>query len=66
MTENNKQPYFIANSVRENSQTGKAHWTEIGVAFPHEDGQGFNLVLNALPMERKIVLRRPKESEAQA
>jgi len=27
------------------------------VAFPHEDGEGFNLLLQALPLDGKIVLR---------
>jgi hypothetical protein len=31
----------------------------IGVAFPHEDGEGFNVILQALPVHGngKIVLR---------
>ena len=33
----------------------------LGVAFPHEDGQGFNVMLQALPVptggECKIILR---------
>ena len=38
------------------------YWLNIGVAFPHEDGQGFNVMLQSLPMptgtgECKIVLR---------
>ncbi|MDO8878383.1 MAG: hypothetical protein Q8M24_05050 [Pseudolabrys sp.] len=35
------------------------YWLNIGVAFPHEDGKGFNVMLQALPMHGngKIVLR---------
>ncbi len=35
------------------------YWLNIGVAFPHEDGQGFNVMLQALPVhgEGKLVLR---------
>lgn len=34
-------------------------WLNIGVAFPHDDGQGFNIMLQALPVhgEGKIVMR---------
>ena len=36
-------------------------WLNIGVAFPHEDGQGFNVILQALPVptgsDCKIILR---------
>ena len=38
------------------------YWLNIGVAFPHEDGQGLNVMLQSLPLptgagECKIVLR---------
>jgi hypothetical protein len=40
-------------------------WLNIGVAFAHEDGQGFNLMLQALPLlgNGKLVMRvhEPKE-----
>ena len=34
-------------------------WLNIGVAFAHDDGQGFNILLQALPVhgEGKIVMR---------
>ena len=33
-------------------------WLNIGVAFPHDDGKGFNVFLQALPLgDGKIVLR---------
>ena len=42
-------------------------WLKLGVCFPHEDGEGFNLLLNALPTDAKLVLRtykeRPEEQE---
>jgi len=39
------------------------YWLNIGVAFAHEDGEGFNLLLQAQPLDGKIVLRRYKEEE---
>jgi hypothetical protein len=43
------------------------YWLNIGVAFPHEDGKGFNVMLQALPLhgDGKIVLREhePKDDE---
>jgi hypothetical protein len=39
------------------------YWLNLGVAFPHEDGEGFNLLLQALPLDGKIVLRTYKEDE---
>ena len=39
-------------------------WLNIGVAFPHDDGKGFNVFLQALPLrDGKVVLR---EAEAKA
>ena len=35
------------------------YWLNIGAAFPHDDGQGFNLLLQALPLHGngKLVMR---------
>ena len=43
----------------------KDFWTEIGAAFAHRDGAGYSIILNALPLDERIVLRLPKaEREA--
>jgi len=41
------------------------YWLNIGVAFPHEDGKGFNVMLQALPLHGngKIVLREHEAKE---
>ena len=36
------------------------YWLNIGAAFMHQDGDGFNVMLQALPINGKIVLRPPK------
>ena len=36
-------------------------WLNVGLAFPHKDGKGFNIVLQAFPLDGKIVLREPSE-----
>lgn len=38
-------------------------WLNIGAAFMHQDGDGYNIVLQALPIDGKIVLRLPKTQE---
>ena len=43
-------------------------WLPIGAAFPHQSGDGFNIILQALPIPNgdgqcKIVLRPPKDSD---
>ena len=44
------------------------YWLNIGAAFPHEDGKGFNVILQAHPIGEKIVVRlyEPKDKDAQA
>ncbi len=41
------------------------YWLNIGVAFPHEDEKGFNVMLQALPLHGngKIVLREHEQKD---
>jgi hypothetical protein len=36
-------------------------WINVGAAFEHADGKGLNVILQALPIDGKIVLRPPKD-----
>ena len=39
----------------------KSHWTEIGAAWAHQDGKGFNVKLDYLPLNgAEIVIREPR------
>jgi hypothetical protein len=44
------------------------YWLNIGAAFPHDDGEGYNIILQAHPIDNKLVVRlyKPKEGEAQS
>ena len=44
------------------------YWLNIGVAFPHEKGDGFNIILQALPIhgQGKLVMRAYDAGEAGA
>jgi hypothetical protein len=33
------------------------YWLNLGLAFPHKDGKGFNIILQAFPFDAKIVIR---------
>ena len=35
----------------------RSSWTRVGVAFPHDDGKGFQVQLKALPVDGKLVIR---------
>ena len=37
------------------------YWLNLGLVFPHKDGNGFNLILQALPLDGKIVCREIAE-----
>jgi hypothetical protein len=51
-----KQPTHRAYSViRREGQDD--FWLNIGLAFPHKDGGGFNIILQAFPLDGKIVCR---------
>ena len=41
------------------------YWTEIGAAFAHKDGKGFNIQLRALPLDGKLVLRVPEPKDGE-
>jgi hypothetical protein len=40
-----------------------AHWLKIGAAWLHGDGKGANLILEALPLSNKIVVREFSEKD---
>ena len=56
-----KLPVYIAYTVSANDPDDKGFWTQIGAAWQHDDGEGFNLKLNALPIDGQIVLRTRKD-----
>jgi hypothetical protein len=63
-----KQPSLIAYAVREfggGESPGKT-WTRLGAAWANKDGKGFNLMLEALPITGRIVLRINEPHEAQS
>lgn len=44
-------------------KTGKAKWTEIGIAFAHKDGNGYSFKLKAVPAPGgEFVMRRKLQS----
>ena len=53
-------PSLVAYQVREVKE-GKDFWTRIGAAWSHKDGKGFFVLLDAIPIDGRITLRRPEE-----
>jgi hypothetical protein len=53
------KPTHLAYSVRDYEKDGKkdSTWSRIGVVWPHKDGKGFDVNLDALPVTGRVVLR---------
>jgi hypothetical protein len=59
-----KAPAYIAYHVADRGED-KSFWTRIGAAWAHEDGKGFSLSLDLVPVDGgRIVLRVPSEAAA--
>jgi hypothetical protein len=56
-TSTSNKPAFIAYSVRERGDKQGGQFIEIGVAFPHKDGKGFDILCHALPLSGRVTLR---------
>lgn len=50
---------LIAYTVKR-TRGGKTIWTEIGCAYPHEEGAGLTIVFDALPLTKRIGLLEPE------
>jgi hypothetical protein len=57
-TPNKNRPNHAAYMVE--GEGKDAVWTEIGVMWTHEDGEGFNLNLRAIPTSGRLVIRKRK------
>ncbi len=55
-------PTHVAYQVK-NREGQKAIWSRIGGAWPHADGQGFNIQLDAVPIDGRVTLRIPSEKD---
>ena len=55
-----KKPMYRAYVV-EDIDEDNSFWTLVGAAFAHEDHKGFNILLKALPIDGRLVLRRYTE-----
>ena len=51
-----KTPSHIAYQVRD-TENGEGFWTRIGSQWPHQDGSGFNIQLDCVPLAGRITLR---------
>jgi hypothetical protein len=65
--ENAQVRYTAWTVTGQRHKNDKGYWTRIGAMFPHKDGEGFNLVLDALPLDGRVIIRLPQpDDEGQA
>lgn len=62
-TPKGSKPDYAAYAVRD-TRDGKGFWTRIGAAWPHRDGQGFDIDLDATPTNGRICLRVMREERS--
>lgn len=63
MSTNSKKPSHHVYTVREGTESGNDYWTKIGVAFAHNDGKGFSVILEAFPVDGKLTIRVPEPKD---
>ncbi len=51
-----RKPTHVAFKVQEGAND-KSFWNRIGVAWQHEDGKGFNIQLDVVPLDGAVTLR---------
>ena len=49
-------PVLIAYAVKYSKKAKRNYWYRIGKAYPHSNGSGLNVVLDAVPINGRIVL----------
>jgi hypothetical protein len=54
---------FTVRDYKDGEGKQKGRWLEIGAAWVHKDGKGFDVALEALPVDGRLVLRlnEPKD-----
>jgi hypothetical protein len=63
MSTNSKKPSHHVYTVRDGGEQGSDFWTKIGVAFAHNDGKGFSVILEAFPVDGRLTIRQPEPKE---
>ncbi|MEN8129339.1 MAG: hypothetical protein ABFS45_03920 [Pseudomonadota bacterium] len=59
-----RRPDFIAYNVQE-SRDNKVFWNKVGAAWRHQDGQGYDLHLESMPLDGRVTLRELREERMQ-
>jgi hypothetical protein len=56
-------PVLIAYMAKRSRKSKRTYWQRIGVAYPHEVGAGLTVVLEAMPLDGRIILLELDEDD---
>lgn len=60
MTDAPKGPDYVAYSVKDRGPEKDAAWNRVGAAWQHRDGKGYDLQLDATPVDGRVTLREQR------
>ena len=63
MSDPSKGPDYVAYSVRKRGAGKDAAWNRVGAAWEHRDGKGYDLQLDATPVDGRVTLREQRKEE---
>lgn len=56
-----RKPDYIGFSVKDRGPDQDAVWTRLGAAWAHKDGQGYDIQMDAIPVDGRLTLREFRE-----
>lgn len=59
-----KRPFMLAYTVKPIDDGKNSVWSKIGAAWAHKDGEGYEVRMDALPVDGRVVLRTVKDRDA--
>lgn len=59
-----KKPFMLAYTVKPIGDGRKSVWSKIGAAWQHKDEQGFEVRMDAVPLDGRLVLRTVRDEDA--
>lgn len=57
----NRPSHIVYQVIENKSSDGKDFWMKMGAGWEHNDSKGFNLTLDAVPLNGKLVIRQATE-----
>ena len=63
LTNRVRKPFMLGYVVRPFKNGKSASWSRVGVARAHNDDQGYDLKLDAMPVDGRVVLRTVQQDD---